>query len=134
MWERSTGIKRSWDAHLRSTHDVDGHHIQAQDGEVGHVEDFIIDSETWAVRYLVVNTRNWIPGKKVLLSPEWIERISWDDSKVFVNLDRETIKDSPEYTDDTLLSRNYEEQLHQYYNRRGYWKKEPELAGKGHTR
>ena len=56
---------------------VDGHHIQATDGEIGHVEDFIIDDETWAIRYLIVDTQNWWPGKKVLVSPQWIERVSW---------------------------------------------------------
>ena len=69
--------KAAWDPHLRSTHDVDGHHIQAADGEVGHVEDFIIDDETWAIRYLIVDTQNWWPGKKVLISPKWIEHVSW---------------------------------------------------------
>ena len=69
--------KASWDPHLRSTQDVSGHDIQAEDGEIGHVEDFIIDDETWAIRYLIIDTRNWWPGKKVLVSPQWIERVSW---------------------------------------------------------
>ena len=79
---------------------MSGYHIQAADGEIGHVEDFIIDDETWAIRYLIIDTRNWWPGKKVLVSPQWIERVSWSESKVFVNLPRETIKQSPEYTED----------------------------------
>ena len=78
--------KGEWDPHLRSTHDVDGHHVEAIDGTIGHVEDFIIDNDTWAIRYLVVNTHNWWPGKKVLVSPKWIERIVWNESKVVVNL------------------------------------------------
>ena len=111
----------SWDPHLRSTKDVSGHHIQAQDGEIGHVEDFIIDDETWAIRYLVIDTKNWWGGKKVLISPQWIDRISWDDSKVFVNLSKERIKQSPEYSDDLLITRAYEDQLHKHYDQRGYW-------------
>ena len=95
----STQGEKAWDPHLRSTHDVSGYHIHAADGEIGHVEDFIIDDETWAIRYLIVDTRNWWPGKKVLISPQWIERVSWSESKVFVNLSREAIKQSPEYTD-----------------------------------
>jgi len=117
---------------LRSTRDVTGHHIQAVDGEIGHVEDFIIDDETWAIRYLIIDTQNWWPGKKVLVSPQWIERVSWIESKVFVNLTCETIRQSPEYTEESLLTRDYETELHRHYNRRGYWIDEP--AEKEHSR
>jgi hypothetical protein len=117
--------EKAWDPHLRSTHDVSGHHIQAADGEIGHVDDFIIDDETWSIRYLLVDTRNWWPGKQVLISPQWIDSVSWSDSKVFVNLSRETVKRSPEYTKASLLTRDYETGLHRHYNRQGYWVDEP---------
>jgi len=117
--------EKEWDPHLRSTRDMTGHHIQASDGEIGHTEDFIIDDETWAVRYLIVDTRNWWPGKHVLVSPEWIERVSWSASKVFVNLSRSAIQGSPEYTEDSLLTREYEAELHRYYQREGYWMDTP---------
>jgi hypothetical protein len=120
-WKEFTQGEKAWDPHLRSTYDVSGHHIQALDGELGHVQDFIIDDETWAIRYLIVDTHNWWPGKKVLVSPQWIERVSWGESKVFVNLSRETIKQSPEYTGESLLTRDYEIGLHRHYNRQGYW-------------
>ena len=121
-WEASIEAeKASWDPHLRSTHDVSGHHIQATDGEIGHVADYIIDNETWAIRYLVIDARNWWPGKQVLVSPQWIQRVSWSESKVFVDLSRETIKQSPEYTEELLLTRDYEDELHLHYNRHGYW-------------
>jgi len=120
-WNKPTQEEKAWDPHLRSTHDVSGHHIQAEDGEIGHVEDFIIDDETWAIRYLIIDTRNWWPGKKVLISPQWIERVSWSESKVFVNLPRETIKQSPEYTEALLLTRDYETRLHGHYHLQGYW-------------
>jgi hypothetical protein len=110
--------------HLRSTRDATGHHLHATDGEIGHVEDFIIDDETWAIRYLLVNTRNWWPGKRVLLSPHWIDRVSWELSTVFVNLSREAIKQSPEFTDESLLTRDYEIALHGHYQRQGYWRDE----------
>jgi sporulation protein YlmC with PRC-barrel domain len=134
VWKKepANNDETSWDPHLRSTHDVSGHHIQASDGEIGHVEDFIIDDETWAIRYLIIDTQNWWPGKKVLLSPSWIERVSWDELKVFVNLTRETIKQSPEYTDESLLNRDYEAGLHHHYNRQGYWADEP--ANKEYSR
>ena len=120
-WRKFNRGEKACDRHLRSTHAVSGYHLQALDGEIGHVEDFIIDDETWAIRYLVVGTRNWWPGKRVLVSPQWIERVSWNESKVFVNLDRETIKQSPEYTEESLLTRDYEIGLHRHYNRKGYW-------------
>jgi hypothetical protein len=124
-WRASNKEEKKWDPNLRSTNDVSNHHIQATDGEIGHVEDFIIDDETWAIRYLIIDTKNWWPGKKVLISPHWIERVSWSESKVFVNLTREKIKQSPEYSEESLLTRDYETKLHQHYNRRGYWFDEP---------
>jgi sporulation protein YlmC with PRC-barrel domain len=131
-WRAATEGEKAWDPHLRSTHEVSGYHIHATDGEVGHVDDFIIDDQTWAIRYLIIDTQNWWPGKKVLVSPHWIERVSWDESKVFVDLLRETIKQSPEYTEASLLTRDYETGLHRHYKRQGYWAHE--LAAKKHSR
>jgi hypothetical protein len=69
----------------------------------------------------MVNTHNFWPGRKVLISPQWIENVSWGESKVFVNLSRDAIKLSPEYTEDFLITRDYETELHRHYNRKGYW-------------
>ena len=85
------------DPHLRSTRQVTNYNIHATDGEIGHVEDFIVDDENWAIRFLVVDTRNWLPGKKVLLSPQWIKRVEWADSSVHFDLTRESVKNSPEF-------------------------------------
>lgn len=112
---------KSWDANLRSTQAVSDYNIESSNGSIGHVEDFIIDSETWAIRYLMVDTVNWWPGKKVLVAAKWIDRVSWDESKVFINLSREAIKEAPEYTKDSLLNREYENKLHEHYCRQGYW-------------
>ena len=124
QWSKSSLMEKAWDPHLRSTHDVSGYFIQAADGEIGHVEDFVIDDETWAIRYLVVATRNWWPGKKVLISPQWIERVSWTESKVFIKLTREAIKQSPEFTEESLITRDYEAGLYRHYNLRSYWVEE----------
>jgi uncharacterized protein YrrD len=144
MWGRYpyiTSDRRNWrefahnkggDSHLRSTQSVSGYYVQATDGDVGHVEDFIIDDETWAIRYLIIDTRNWWPGKKVLVSPQWIERVSWVESKIFVSVLREAIRQAPEYTEESLLTRDYEADLHQHYNRQGYWV--DEFAGKEPSR
>jgi hypothetical protein len=121
QWKTSNPAQKTWDSHLRSTHAVGSYNIQALDGDIGHVEDFIVDDETWAIRYLIINTGTWWPGKKVLISTQWIERVSWDQSKVFIKLSREAIKQSPEYTDESLLTRDYEIGLHVHYNRKGYW-------------
>jgi uncharacterized protein YrrD len=124
-WNATVENEHHWNPHLYSTKDVTGHSIQATDGEIGHVTDFIIDDSTWAIRYLVVDTMNWWPGKKVLVSIQWIDRVSWNELKVYVSLSREQIKLAPEYTDKILLDRDYETRLHQYYDREGYWTEEP---------
>ncbi len=116
--------EKEWDPHLRSVQHISGYHLQATDDEIGHVEDFVIDDVTWAIRYLIVDTRNWWPGRKVLVSPQWIERVSWDESKVFINLTRDAIKQAPEYTDDLLLNREYETNLYAHHGREGYWDSE----------
>ena len=98
-----------------------GYTLQARDGEIGSVKESVIDDASWEIRYLVVATKNWWPGKKVLISPEWIERVSWSELKVHVKLTREAIKASPEYTDEALVSRSYESGLFRHYGRDGYW-------------
>jgi sporulation protein YlmC with PRC-barrel domain len=123
--KKSTKKEKAWNPNLRSIQAVSGYNIQATDGEIGHVEDFVIDDETWAIRYLIIDTKNWWPGNKVLISPRWAERVSWDENKVFVNLTREKIKQSPEFTDESLLSRNYENALHKHYKLPGYWADAP---------
>jgi len=109
------------DLHLRSTQDVSDHIIQAIDGEIGHIDDFVIDSKTWAIRYIIVDTMNWWPGKKVLVSPKWIENISWLESKVYIDLSKNMIKECPEYTKMYLVTRDFEDGLHRHYKRPGYW-------------
>jgi uncharacterized protein YrrD len=110
------------DPHLRSVKEVTGYRIQANDGEIGHVKELIVDDPSWFVRYMVVDTRNWLPGRKVLIPPDWIERVSWVDSKVYVNLSRDSVKRSPEYDPAAPVNRQFEERLYDYYGRPKYWK------------
>lgn len=111
------------DPHLRSSKEVMGYNIQATDKEIGHVEDFILEDEILVIRYMVVDTRNWLPGgKKVLISPFWVKKIDWTESKVYVDLPHEMIKESPEYDPSLPISREYEEGLYKYYNKTKYWK------------
>jgi uncharacterized protein YrrD len=90
----SSGSK---DAHLRSTHALNGYHIQTSEGTLGHVTDFIVHDKSWAVCLLVVETGHWFSGKEIVISPKQIDRISYDESTVFVNVTKEAILKAPEY-------------------------------------
>ena len=114
-------LRESPDSHLRSSEAVTGYRIESADGEIGHLDGFVIDDEAWAIRYIEVATRNWWPGKKVLVSPPWIERVSWTDSKVYVGLSREAIHDGPEYVESEPITREYENRLYFHYGRPPYW-------------
>lgn len=109
------------DVHLRSTREVSAYSIAATDGEIGHVEDFIVEEDSWAIRYLVVDTHKWWAGQKVMIAPKWIASIDWAQASVHVTLTREGIKQSPTYDGTALLSRAYEEQLYGHYGQTGYW-------------
>ena len=111
----------SGDSRLRSGEAITGYHIEAPDGEIGHVQGFVIDDEAWAIRYIEVATRNWWPGRKVLVAPTWIERVSWADSTVYINVSREVIRSGPEYAESEPITREYEERLHLHYQRPSYW-------------
>ena len=108
---------------LRSAQDVIGYHIQATDGEIGHVEDFFVDDLAWTLNYIVVDTRNWLPGRKVLVPPQWADHVSWSERKVFFKLDKEKIENSPEYDHTEIPNRHYEDLLHNHYGIPPYWKK-----------
>jgi sporulation protein YlmC with PRC-barrel domain len=83
------------DVHLRSTQAVNGYHIKASDGLLGHVCDFMMDDKSWAIHQLVVKTGHRFSGKEVQIPAAKIDRISYDDSTVFVNLTREAVEQSP---------------------------------------
>jgi hypothetical protein len=109
------------DVHLRSGREVTGYHIQGSDDAVGHVEDFLFEDGTWAVRYLAVDTRNWLPGRHVLISTQWIREVSWPERLVVVQLSREEIESSPQYDPKHLPTRGEEANLHRHYRRPDYW-------------
>jgi hypothetical protein len=108
--------------HLQSMEEVLGYRVEALDGEIGHVEDFIVDDEEWIIRHVVVNTRNWLPGKKVLLARSWIKDVSWTESRIYVDLERKQIKESPEFDPQAPVNRQYEETLYDFYGRPKYWR------------
>jgi hypothetical protein len=106
---------------LRSAKEVTGYYIETDTGNVGHVEDFIVNDGNWKIQYMVVDTRNWLPGRKVLVAPDWIESVRWTESTVHVNLTSDEIKDSPEYDPSSPVNREYEARLYDYYGRPKYW-------------
>ncbi len=124
--------KEGEDSHLRSAHEIGGFHgylVQGLDRAFGHIEQFIFEEASWAIRYLVADTRNWWVGKHVLLSPQWISWISWAEARVYVDFDRETIERAPAYDPGAELTRAYEQRLFEHYNREPYWEKSPQPTG-----
>lgn len=114
------------DPHLRSCDALVGYQILATDGDLGHVENFLLDDESWAIRYFVVNTSNWWGGHHVLIAPQWVERVSWPDSTVTLDLSREAIKNAPPYDEAKLFERQHEFAMYEHYGRPKYWADEPE--------
>jgi hypothetical protein len=80
-----------------------------------------VDDLTWSIRYMIVNTSNWWVGHEVLVSPEWIQQVSWGDSSVAVSLDRQTIKSAPVYTEGMNFDREAEAGIYHHYGRKTYW-------------
>lgn len=106
---------------LRSVDEVTGYSISATDGELGHVEDMIVDDVNWRIRYVVVDTRNWLPSPKVLLAPDWIEAVHWEKRQVDVALPKQRIREAPQYLPNAPINRAYEERLYDFYGRPRYW-------------
>ena len=113
--EPGAAARNDGDPHLRSTVAVTGYHIHASDGEIGHVDEFLIDDADWSIRYLVVDTKNWWPGKKVLISPRSIHEIDWTDKLVNLDVNRQKVKDSPAYDASIRVEKGYDEKFLTYY-------------------
>lgn len=109
------------DPHLRSAREVAGYRVHCEDRTIGHVEDFILDDDGWQVRYIVVDTGAWLPGRKVPLPPEWVRALSWEDQEILVTLRAEQIESSPAYHDERSLDRAFEEKLYAHFGRPRYW-------------
>lgn len=107
--------------HLRSVHEVEGYHVGAADGAIGHVEHVLIDPEDWRIRYFVVETGDWLLAQMVLVAPEWVRGIDWDERTIDFDLTREQVRESPPYNPNRSVERGYEERLWGYYRRSPYW-------------
>ncbi|MFI5361809.1 MAG: PRC-barrel domain-containing protein [Elusimicrobiota bacterium] len=91
------------DPHLRSTRDMSGHRVQAVDGEIGRIEDFVIDAEPWEIRQLVINKRDRWPASRIMISPQWVERTNSTEANVFINLRRDTVNRFPPFDKRALI-------------------------------
>jgi hypothetical protein len=109
------------DLGLADSQDIFGTHLHASDGDIGHVEDFLAEDDTWSLRYLVIDTSNWWIGKQVLVSPDWIDRFDWPAGKLHIGLDRASVKGAPEYDGRTPPSRESEAALYRHHRRPPYW-------------
>ena len=94
------------DERLDSVKTTSGYHIRARNGEIGHVDDFLIGQDSWRIRYLLVDTSNWIGGRSVIVSSDAVERVDKEDNQIYVAADRDAIKNAPELESiDAALSR-----------------------------
>jgi hypothetical protein len=103
------------DLALQSSNEVVGYHIHAADGDIGHVENLLIDSATWGIRYLIVATSNWWIGQHVLISPAAVREIDWSERHVKLNVTREQVQTSPAWDPDKLMDQDAMKQLHSHY-------------------
>jgi sporulation protein YlmC with PRC-barrel domain len=115
------------DPYLRSCNALLRYHIEATDGSMGHVKGLLVDEETWAIRYLIVETSNWWGGHQVLIAPQWIQELNWPDATIAVNLTRRAVKEAPAYDSSLPMSREHEMNLYRHHTRTGYWAEEARL-------
>ena len=106
---------RGADPHLRSVVEVTGYRVHAVDGEIGHIENLMIDDADWSVHYFIVDTRNWWFGKRVLISPLAVKAIDWFDRHVELNVSRELVKASPPWDPLVAFNDEYAKRLHKHY-------------------
>jgi len=105
------------DTILRSFKEVEGYHIHAMDGKLGHIEDIIIDDIDWQIIYVIIDTKNWLPwSKKVIIAVDWMESISYVKQEVNINLKTEIIKNAPEFNSVNLIDFKFEKSLFDYYS------------------
>lgn len=107
--------------HLRSVDEVTGYTVHAVDGEIGHIVDFFADETDWKIRYVLVDTGDWLPGRRVLISPDWIDKVNWMERAVTVHVTTEQVENSPEYDPKGAFHREHETRLYEYYGFPFYW-------------
>jgi hypothetical protein len=112
---------RNADSHLRSGKAVASYHVHATDGDIGRAREMLIDERAWTIRFIAIQTASWWFGHHVLVAPEWIERVSWTESALYVDLTRGQITGAPMYEPSAEFDREQEAGIYAHYGRRGYW-------------
>lgn len=103
--------------HLRSSSEVKKYKIQALDGGIGHVADYILEEPGWVIRYMEIATRDFLSGRHILIAPDWVREIDWADNTVSVDLVRDTIEKAPPYDLSMIISRGYLAKLYTHYGK-----------------
>ncbi len=111
------GTKKPKNPHLRSSEEVTGYELDAIEGDIGHIEDMILQFPSCDLSYLEINTGNWLSGKSILISPAWIEEINWETEEVSINIKRELIQSAPEYDAAKAITRGDELALFKHYGK-----------------
>lgn len=106
---------------LRSAIEIMSYDASSVDGDIGRVDDMIIEDNSWVIRYMVIDTGAILPGKKVLVDTQWIEEVRWDKQRVIIDMTRETLEGCPEYDPDAAVNREYEVRLYDYHGKPKYW-------------
>lgn len=105
------------DPHLRSSAEVIGYGIEARDGAIGHVGDFLLEARSWAIRWAVVDTGHWLPGRQVLIAPQWLEDIDWADRRARVPVTRAVVESSPPYRHGEPLHEDHFQRVQRHFER-----------------
>ena len=108
--------------HLRSIHEIIGYSVMDAQQAIGTIEDVIIESDSWLIRYLVLRSPSWLPSKRHLISRDWVTGIDWSNQEATIELDHSMVEASPEYNPGMLVSRSYENRLYSHYGMETYWK------------
>ncbi len=116
---RGEGISRGADPHLRSVVEVTGYRVRALDGEIGHIQNLMIDDADWSIHYFIVDTHNWWFGQSVLISPLAVKAIAWFDHHVELSVSRKLVKASPPWDPLAAFDDEYAKRLHKHYGWQG---------------
>ena len=92
--EANTAAALGEESRLRSLKEIIGYQIEAVDGPLGVAEDFLIEDALWVIRYVVVDTKSWKPGRQVLAPPLWVEQVSWSERRIHLRVSRHKLKTS----------------------------------------
>lgn len=109
------------DQHLLSIDTITGYHLEAVDGLIGHVHDFLIDDTNWHIRYLIAATSNWWPGMSVVLPSNSVKKVDWEERLLRLDVNRRQVQGSPRYDPRMRLDKAYQERLQEHYGSTNYW-------------